>query len=600
MNRRRLALLIAALLGIVAGFGALSTGLLAPVEDDAVDLRFASRPVQPPVTDVAVVAIDDVTFSELREQWPLRRSRYAQALRRLKAAGAAHVVLDIQFTEPTKLREDLALYDGIDAFGGAVLATSESDAQGRTNVLGGEKALAAVHARAAAANLPDERNGVIRHVLPRIGRLDSVAVVAAQRGGRPIDRSGFGPGGGWIDFRGEPGTIPTVSFSQLLDGKADARLLRGRTVVIGTSAPTIQDVHATSTTGSGSPMSGPEIQANAIWTVLHGLPLRSAPRWLDLLAILMLGCAIPLAAARFSVLTAMILFPVVGVVFAGASQLVFNGGLVLTVTPPLLALGVGALCTVVASHLGESRERRRIAQMNELLDAEVRKRTRELFETQLEIVERLGQAVESRDGETGAHIDRMSALCHRLALAAGIEDEAADEIRRASVMHDVGKIGVPDSILHKPGRLDDEERAIMQTHANVGGDILSGSHVPLIQTAEVIARTHHERWDGGGYPSGLAGDAIPLPGRIAALCDVFDALTSERPYKRAWPVGEALAEIANQRGRHFDPRLTDLFLALEHPRTAEPAFEAVVGEVASAGVGSTDRLDRRALDAPAR
>jgi len=228
---------------------------------------------------------------------------------------------------------------------------------------------------------------------------------------------------------------------------------------------------------------------------------------------------------------------------------------------------VGALATVVASHLGVSREQRRILEVNELLDAEVRKRTRELFETQLEIVERLGQAVESRDGETGAHIERMSALCHSLALAAGVEPEPAEEIRRASVMHDVGKIGVPDSILHKPGKLDAEERAIMQTHTTLGAEILAGSQVPLIQTAEVIARTHHERWDGAGYPAALAGEAIPLSGRIAALCDVFDALTSERPYKRAWSVAEARAEIAAQRGRHFDPRLTDLFLAL--PGTGE-------------------------------
>ncbi|MDP9383908.1 MAG: CHASE2 domain-containing protein [Actinomycetota bacterium] len=602
MRRRWLVLLVAAVVGVGTGLAAYGSGLLAALEDDAVDLRFAVRPAEPPA-EIAVVAIDDVTFSELREQWPLPRSRYAQALRRLEAAGVRDVVIDVQFTEPSTAREDLALYDGIGAFGGVVLATSESDERGATNVLGGDEALAAIDSRAAAANLPDERNGVIRRVLPRIGRLDSVAVATAERRGRPIDRTGFEPGGAWIDFRGGPGTVPTVSFSRLLAGKVDPDVLRGRIVVIGATSATIQDVHATSTTGSGSPMAGPEIQANAIWTVLHDFPLRSAPPWVDLLAVVLLGIVVPLAAARFSVLTAMVLLPVVALLFAGVAQLAFAAGVVLTVAPALLALGVGALCTVVASHLGESRERRRIAQMNELLDAEVQRRTHELFETQLEIVERLGQAVESRDGETGAHIERMSALCHRLAVATGMPPEEAEELRRASVMHDVGKIGVPDAILHKPGRLDDEERATMQTHATVGGDILAGSKVPLIRTAEAIARTHHEKWDGTGYPTGLAGEAIPLAGRIAALCDVFDALTSERPYKRAWSVEEALAEIAAQRGRHFDPALTDLFLAMDHGAAAPapfPPFEAVIGEVASAGDPPAGRVERRALHARAR
>jgi putative two-component system response regulator len=136
-------------------------------------------------------------------------------------------------------------------------------------------------------------------------------------------------------------------------------------------------------------------------------------------------------------------------------------------------------------------------------------------------------------------------------------------IAQASAMHDVGKIAIPDEILRKPGPLDPRERAIIEGHTTVGAQLLSGSRSGLVRRAEQIARTHHERWDGTGYPARLAGEDIPLAGRICALCDVFDALISDRPYKRAWPVADALAEIAEQSGRHFDPRLVELFLGLD-------------------------------------
>jgi cyclic di-GMP phosphodiesterase len=140
--------------------------------------------------------------------------------------------------------------------------------------------------------------------------------------------------------------------------------------------------------------------------------------------------------------------------------------------------------------------------------------------------------------------------------------DEAELLRRASVMHDVGKIGIPDSILRKPGLLDREEWQIMRTHTTIGGRILSGSRSPLVRMAETIALTHHERWDGSGYPAGLAGEDIPLVGRICAVCDVFDALISSRPYKHAWPVNAAFAEIERETGHHFDPRLARLFLEL--------------------------------------
>jgi putative two-component system response regulator len=132
-------------------------------------------------------------------------------------------------------------------------------------------------------------------------------------------------------------------------------------------------------------------------------------------------------------------------------------------------------------------------------------------------------------------------------------------------MHDVGKIAIPDHILRKADPLDDDERVEMQRHTDVGGDLLAGSRSPVVQLGEIIARTHHERWDGTGYPNGLLGEEIPLAGRICAVCDVYDALTSARPYKPAWPIEEARDELRALRGRHLDPRLVDLFLEVVEP-----------------------------------
>ncbi|MDX1737034.1 MAG: response regulator [Alphaproteobacteria bacterium] len=196
------------------------------------------------------------------------------------------------------------------------------------------------------------------------------------------------------------------------------------------------------------------------------------------------------------------------------------------------------------------------------LEVEVQKRTETIRETRLEIIRRLGRAGEYRDNETGAHVIRMSKASRALAIKAGLGEEFAELILNASPMHDVGKIGIPDAILLKPGKLTDEERTIMKTHVEIGVDIIGEHENPMLEMARIIAESHHEKWDGSGYPKGLKGEDIPIAGRISAICDVFDALTSERPYKSAWPLDEAIEFLKAQSGQHFDPKLVADFIEI--------------------------------------
>lgn len=156
---------------------------------------------------------------------------------------------------------------------------------------------------------------------------------------------------------------------------------------------------------------------------------------------------------------------------------------------------------------------------------------------------------------------RVALYCEQFARLLGLPDERQELLKRASPLHDIGKIGIPDAVLHKPGKLDADEWAIMKTHSQIGYDMLSGSDIELFRVAAQIALNHHEKWDGSGYPQGLTGLDIPLEGRITALVDVFDALGSDRCYKRAWPLDKILALIQEEKGRHFDPELVDLMLA---------------------------------------
>ena len=195
-----------------------------------------------------------------------------------------------------------------------------------------------------------------------------------------------------------------------------------------------------------------------------------------------------------------------------------------------------------------------------VLEDMVHERTEDLRRTRLQVVQRLGMAAEYRDEETGNHILRMSHISALLARCIGWSEADCEMILHASPMHDIGKIGIPDAILLKPGKFESNEWEIMKSHATIGGKLLDGDDSDLMRMAREIALSHHEKWDGSGYPEGLSGEDIPQSGRIAALADVFDALTSERPYKKAWTVEAAVDLIKETSGQHFDPALVDVFL----------------------------------------
>ncbi len=195
-----------------------------------------------------------------------------------------------------------------------------------------------------------------------------------------------------------------------------------------------------------------------------------------------------------------------------------------------------------------------------LLDSQVKEKTKELDDTRIEIIRRLGRAAEFKDNETGMHVIRMSFYTRFLAEKLGKDDDWCELLYNAAPMHDIGKIGIPDNVLLKPGKLDAQEWEIMQKHAEYGAEIIGDHPSPLLTLAKEVAIYHHEKWNGKGYPNGISGEDIPLSARIVAIADVYDALTSERPYKKAWTEEKAIALLQEEAGIHFDPELVPLFI----------------------------------------
>jgi putative two-component system response regulator len=194
------------------------------------------------------------------------------------------------------------------------------------------------------------------------------------------------------------------------------------------------------------------------------------------------------------------------------------------------------------------------------LARQVKEKTKELIEARLEIIRKLGIAAEYKDNVTGNHVVRMSKFCYLIAEAYGFGQEKMDLFLHASPMHDIGKIGIPDRILQKPGKLDEEEWEIIKTHCKIGADIIGDTETELMMASKIVAYQHHEKWNGKGYPQGLKGEDIHIYGRIVAIADVFDALVSDRPYKKGWEVDKAVDYIKSESGKHFDPEVVKAFV----------------------------------------
>jgi putative two-component system response regulator len=219
--------------------------------------------------------------------------------------------------------------------------------------------------------------------------------------------------------------------------------------------------------------------------------------------------------------------------------------------------------------LAEEAERER-AHTVQLLEARVAERMRELDAGRAETLQRLALEAEYRDDATTQHTERVGATAAGIAAQLGLDSAEVELVREAAPLHDVGKLAIPDTILLRPGKLSEQEYELVKTHAELGARLLSGSSSPVLQMAAVIAVSHHERWDGCGYPDGLAGEAIPLVGRIVAVADVYDALTHDRPYKSLWPVEQAIAELRRGAGSQFDPRVVDAFLTMREDAAYVP------------------------------
>ena len=239
------------------------------------------------------------------------------------------------------------------------------------------------------------------------------------------------------------------------------------------------------------------------------------------------------------------------------------------------------------SNLLETRRlQRELVAQNQSLEEAVQNRTQDLEIARLELLERLALAAEYRDDDTQEHAQRVGRTTALLARVMGIPDTDVEVLRRAAPLHDIGKIGIPDQILLKRGQLSSEEYELMKSHTRIGAEILSGSDFATLSAAEEIAFSHHESWNGSGYPRGLAGESIPLAGRIVAVADVFDALVHERPYKPEWPIEHTVNEIVTLAGVQFDPQVVNAFVALDHaalltPIEREPAVQSLNGYPAS-------------------
>lgn len=361
-RRRGRAMVVVVLFAAVIGVVFYATGLMGTLEAQSVDARFEVRGTQSTPEEIVVVGVDDRTFSDLpNTRWPFPRSLEGRVIENLTKDGVKAIAVDIQFTEQTTEKQDDALINAIGAAPGVVLSTTETNKHGESRIFGGEAIVHRFHARAGDTIVPVESGGTTRKMFYENGGLTSFGVVAAERTtGEHISPDQFeSDGKAWIDYRGPPDTFRNVSFSQVLRDKVPASVFRGKTVVIGATAPSLQDLHATSTTGDEF-MSGPEVQANSIWTAIHGFPLSSSATVIDLILILLMAAAPAAATLWLKPPPALLAAIGLGLLYAVVTQLAFDGGTVLPVVYPLLALVLSALGALGVNYLITSFERQRV------------------------------------------------------------------------------------------------------------------------------------------------------------------------------------------------------------------------------------------------
>jgi CHASE2 domain-containing sensor protein/predicted Ser/Thr protein kinase len=351
-------MLAVALAATAAGLAVRAGGGLQWLESRTIDARFSLRGQHEAPPGVVVVGIDNNTLASL-PRFPFSRTFYAQALERLHAAGARVVVFDVAFDRPTSTGADLALFEAARRAAPVIFATSLINSSGDTEVFGGNSNLASIGAKAAATDLLPDSDGVIRHLLDQVHRLPSIAAAAADTVlGHPV--SGHQMQDGWIDFRGPPNTARRLSFLQVLHGDFDTGAVRGKVVLIGATAPALQDLHTTSV---GGPISGAEVQAQALSTVLAGFPLQSAAAPISVLLIILFAMIVPLAGLRVGALASGLFGLALFCLWSLATQLAFNRGVVLDFTGPVTSLLVGTGGTVAVTGWSERRERRRLREL---------------------------------------------------------------------------------------------------------------------------------------------------------------------------------------------------------------------------------------------
>ncbi len=356
MSKRRLCFAVAVLAAAV-GILTYAFGLLGAPELNSVDARFAIRNADKARPNIVLVLIDATTFDQLDRQWPFPRSIHARVIDNLREDGARAIAYDVQFTEPTVPRQDNDLIRAVGKMGGMTLATDEVDRRGHSNIFGGESVLRSVDAHAGNSDFKVGPGATIRKVPFQIRRLKSFGLVAAESAtGEPITRDQMGGDSAWIDFRGPAGTFQAIPFSKVLLGRYPPGTFRNRIVVVGASAPSLQDLHPTSTAGNEL-MNGPELQANVIATALDGFPLQSSPVGVDLYLILAMGVVIPLGSLRLRPLVALAGAIAMAAVYLIAVQLVFDSGVILPVVYPILALTVGAIGTLAVHYAVDAVER---------------------------------------------------------------------------------------------------------------------------------------------------------------------------------------------------------------------------------------------------